>query len=137
LVLLLKKAAPSAAPLRHLQELMDAEGKALEVRHHLSVIDERRRWSLPANPSGIRRIRIDEEIVRDFTPAEARAKEVYAEYLSIGETIPYREGEVLHVGIAVGRGQRVRQRRVGAEGHVGIELQEQLERRTVTHDRAV
>ena len=35
------------APLRHLEELVHPEGEALEVRHHLSVIDEGRGWTVP------------------------------------------------------------------------------------------
>jgi hypothetical protein len=51
-------------PLRDLQELVDPEGEALEVGHHLAVVDERRRRPVPHHLPRARRIRIDEQARR-------------------------------------------------------------------------
>src|SRR5215204_1275618 len=85
----------ATASLRDLQELVYTEREAFEVGDYFAMIHERRGRPFPEQLLDVRRVRIDEQIVRDLAPANAGAEEMDAQRLLLREVVPHAEGEVL------------------------------------------
>src|SRR6267378_2493159 len=112
LVRLVRRTAGSPAALGDLQELVHAEREALEIRHDLAVIDERRGRTVPQDLTGVRRIRIDEEVVAEIAPRDAGAIYMDAQRLCFSKTVPNPKSKMLHVGVIFGRAHGIGERRI-------------------------